>query len=138
MDKKKIIIIGSIVAVLLSIAVIIYVTTKTPNNEEYTIDGIDLPKNKEILNDTTVDNLKITDISLLTRNGVSTFKATVSNETAEDIIINKLYVVFYEGEKENKIPAIANATLSPGEKTYINITSESNLSNTSKIEYILE
>ena len=138
MDKKKILITGSIVAVILSVAVIIYVASKPKEEPEFTIDGINLPTNKDILKDTTIENLDITNTSLIIRNGRSNFQATISNKTDKDIKINKLYVIFREEDKENKILALYDSLVSPGEDSYINITSEKDLTNTSRIEYVIE
>ena len=138
MDKKKILIIGSIVAVILSVAVIIYVASKPEEEPEFTIDGINLPTNKDILKDTIIENLEITNTSLIIKNGTSNFRATISNKTDKDIKINKLYVIFREEDKENKILALYDSLVSPGEDSYINITSEKDLTNTSKIEYVIE
>lgn len=138
MDKKKILLIGSIVIILASVIASIYIISTKEEEPEYTIDGIDLPENKNILKDSTVENLKITSASLLTRDGISTYTAQVSNNTETNIDIDSLYVVFYEGEKENKILALKDSTITANNKTYINITSETDLSKTTKIEYVLE
>jgi len=139
MNKKKILIIGSIIAIMLSIALIIYVTTKpkdTPIDNQ--IEGITLPTNKNILKDVTINNLKITNISIMKRDNISTYKATVTNETQVDIKINKLHVIFYEGDNENKVLALSETTLAPNNKMYINITSENDLTKVTKINYVIE
>ena len=69
MDKKKVITIISIVVIILSAVLsIIIITNKqkeeTPSN---VIEGITLPESTDILNDVTVENLKITNVSLLTK-----------------------------------------------------------------------
>lgn len=138
MNKKKLIIIGAIVAVLLSVAVVIYASQKEETEPEFTIDGINLPTNKDILKDTTVNNLKITKASLLTRDGISSFTATLTNDTERTAKINKLYVVFYEGDTENKTLALYDTQLLSGKETFINITSETDLTNVTKIEYVIE
>lgn len=140
MKNKKILIACLIIIVLASITTIIYIITT--NNEEdtpdYLIEGIIPVANQDILKDTTVDNLNITKVSLLTREGVSSFKATVSNNKVETIKVNKLYAIFYTNEEEKKILVLSNVTIAPNDTTYINITSETDLSKTTKIEYILE
>lgn len=138
MDKKKMLIIGSIVAVILSVAVIIYIVSKPKEETLPIIEGMNLPTNKDILKDTTIGNLEIKNISLIIRNGKSTFQATISNKTEEDIKINKLYAIFYEGETQNKKTLVLNSTISSKKDALINITSESDLTNTTKIEYIIE
>ena len=49
-----------------------------------------------------------------------------------------MYVVFYEGNKETKTLALYNTNISKEKEKYINIVSEKDLINTTKIEYILE
>ena len=138
MDKKKILLIGSIIVIIVSvIASILLVMKKEPVNE-FKIDGIDLPQNKEILKDTTIKELDITNVSLLIREGISSYSAKITNNTNKEIKIDNIYVTFIENEKENKILALKNRTLKPEEYTYIKITSESDLSKTTKIEYTLE
>lgn len=138
MDKKKLLIIGAIIAILLSVAVVIYAKNKKEPEPAITIDGINLPTNKEILNDAKVYNLNITNVSLITRDGISTFKATIKNETEREATIKKLYVVFYEGENENKILGLFDTKISSGNEVSFDITSETDLTNTTKIEYIIE
>lgn len=58
----------------------------------------------------------ITNISLLTRDGISTYKAEVTNTTKEDLNIDKLYVIFYENDIENKVLALSNVNIKSGEK----------------------
>ena len=141
MDKKKVTLIVSILVIILSVVLsVIIINNKnekeeTPNN---VIEGITLPETKDILNDATVENLKITNISLLTRDGKSIYKAQVVNDTNEDIEIDSLYVIFYEGENQNKIPALKYSKITANNKTYISISSESDLSKTNKIEYVIE
>lgn len=138
MDKKKILIIGSIVAVILLLAVIIYIVSKPKEETLPIIEGMNLPTNKDILKDTTIGNLEIKNISLIIRNGKSTFQATISNKTEEDIKINKLYAIFYEGETQNKKTLVLNSTIPSNKDALINILSESDLTNTTKIEYVIE
>lgn len=138
MDKKKLLVIGSIIVIIVSIIASIIIIVNKDNEEEFTIDGIILPSNKEILKETTIDDLKITDISLLTRNGISTYKATALNETEENINIEALYIIFYENDIENKEIALYNTQITVNEKKHIDIISEKDLSNITKIEYILE
>jgi hypothetical protein len=136
MDKKKLLVIIAIITIAIAIGVIII--NKDNKEEEFKIDGIDLPTNKEILKDANVDNLKITNISLLTRDGISTYKATILNNTENDIKINILYIIFYENEIEHKAVALYDTEIQTKGEKYINITSDKDLSNITKIEYVLE
>ena len=136
MDKKKLLVIIAIITIAIAIGVIII--NKDNKEEDFKIDGIDLPTNKEILKDANVDNLKITNISLLTRDGISTYKATILNNTENDIKINILYIIFYENEIEHKAVALYDTEIQTKGEKYINITSDKDLSNITKIEYVLE
>ena len=137
MNKKKLLAIGSITVIITSIITIVIMITQN-KEEEFTIEGISLPKNKEILKENSIENLKITDISLLTRDGISTYTATISNNTEEDIKIKTLYVIFYEKEQEYKAIALYDTKIQATKEKYIDITSEKDLSNITKIDYVLE
>ena len=138
MDKKKVLLIVSTIVILASVVASIYIISTKKEEPEDLIEGINLPENKDILKDATIENLKITNVSLLTRDGISSYKAEVVNNTNNDIEIDSLYVVFHENEQENKILALKNTKITANNKTYIDITSESDLSKVTKIEYTLE
>ncbi len=138
MKKKKLLIIGSIIAIVLSIALVIYIALKPKENNEFKIEGMSLPTNKDILADKTIGDLKITNVSIITRENISTFYAKISNETERNILVNKLYVVFYEGDLETKTLVLHNTHVYADKETTINIASEKNLNNVTKIDYILE
>ena len=139
MKNKKVLIVCLVFIIVASIITNIYIVTNKNNEiEDNQIEGIDTANNQEILKDTTQDGLKITNISLLTRDGISTYKAEVTNITKEDLNIDKLYVIFYENDIENKVLALSNVNIKSGEKTNINITSEDNLSNTTSIKYLID
>lgn len=139
MDKRKLLIVGSVILIIASVVVSIFLLVNNePAEEDFTIDGIELPKNESVLEDAVVDNLKITNVSLLTRDGMSTFKAQVLNETDNSIDIDTLIVVFYQDETETEVVALKDVTISSMSDTYINIEAEIDLSNVTKIEYVLE
>lgn len=138
MKNQKVLIAVSIIIILVSITTGIYLILNPKDKPEFKIEGIDTAENKEILKDTTVEELKITDISLLTREGISTFQAKITNPTNKEVNINTLYVIFYEEQKENKVPVLQNIKLVANDSTYINITSDTDLSKTTKIEYSIE
>ncbi|MBQ2873473.1 MAG: hypothetical protein IJE89_05690 [Bacilli bacterium] len=136
--KKKIILIISVIVIIISIIMSILLLTSKDKEEPFTIDGIDLVENKDILKDKEVNNLNITDVSLLTRDGISTYRAMVSNNTNVDIKINKLYVKFYLDSEEIEIVVLNNTTLKSNGSTYISVTSETDLSKVKRIEYVME
>ena len=139
MDKKKIIaIISLIVIIVASIITNIYILSNQDEKEEFEIDGITMVENKEILKDSKVLGLDITDVSLFNKNGTSIYKAKIVNDTNEDINVDKLYVVFYENDIENKKIGLSNAKISAGGEVYISISSPEDLTKSTKIEYVLE
>ena len=139
MERKKIIIIVGLVLTIVSIiGVTIYKLTVKEEKDNFKIEGIDFAENKEILKDTDIENLKITNISLITREGVSTYSAQITNTTTTDINVDKLYITFYEGAKQTKLLALSNAKIKQNGKVYINATSNENLTKTTKITYSIE
>ena len=138
MKNKKLMVIGSIFIILLSIIAIIFILTNNEEEEEFKIDGIDLVENKEVLKDTTVKELKITDASLYIIEGRTKYSATITNTKDTEINITNLYVTFHVGDIENKILALSDVTLKADEDTIINITSENDYSKITKITYSIE
>ena len=138
MDKKKKIIIGLGILFLVSLVLLVISVVNKPEEEEFKIDGITLPENKEILKDKTIGDIKITNVSLLTKDGVSTFKARVYNNSDNDITIEKLTVVLSLDNEEKRVEILRNAKIASLEFTYVNITSQIDLSKVNKIEYVLE
>ena len=138
MDKKKKIFVGLGILLLLSLVVLVISTVTKPKKEEFKIDGIELPEHKEILKDKTIGDIKITDVSLLTRDGTSIFKARVYNTSDNDLTINKLIVVLFLENEEKRVEILRDAKIAPGEFTYVSITSLTDLSKVTKIEYVLE
>lgn len=133
--KKKIILIGSIILIIASLVISVLLITNKPEPEEFKIDGIDLPTNKSVLEDKIIDDIQITNVSLLTREGISTYKAKVVNNGSSEIS-KTLNIIFYINEEKIEIPK--EISLTPGSSMYINIESEINLTEISKIEYVLE
>ena len=135
MNKKKIILIGSIVLIIASLLVSVLLIVNQPKEEDFQIEGIDLPNNMNVLEDKIIGEIKISNVSLLTREGISTYKAMVVNEGSSDID-KVLNIVFYIDEEEIKISN--DISLTAGSSMYLNIESEVNLTNVTKIEYVLE
>ena len=139
MDKKRIIVIVSLIAIIVaSIITNIYILSNQDKDDEFKIDGITSTENKDILKDSKVGNLDITDITLFNKNGTSVYKAKISNNTNEDINIDKLYIIFHENETENKKLALSSAMIKANSSTFINISSVQDLTKSTDIKYILE
>ena len=90
MGKKKTLII--VLGLLLVISIIVFVISlvNKPSEEDYNIEGIELPQYKEILKDKTMGDFKLTDISLITVDGMSTYKAKLHNNSSETLAVKKL------------------------------------------------
>ena len=137
MGRKKLII-GLGIAFLISIIFLVISFITKPKEAEVDVDGIKFPTHKELLKDVTVGDVKIEDVSLLTRNGISTFKAKVVNYSEEDLTINKLVVVITIDGNEERIEILRNAKISSNGYSYINLTSEKDLTDLEDIKYELE
>lgn len=133
--KKKILLIGSVVVIIAAVVFVTLMLFNKPEEEEFKIDGINLPQNKEALKEKEIDGLKITNVSLLTREGISTYKALVTNSTDNEMV-KTLDIIFYIDDEEIKITK--NISLGSAMNMYVNIEFELDLTNVSKIDYVLK
>lgn len=139
MKNKKLVVISSIFIIIISIGVSLYAIFHKPDkNVVSNPNGVEVNTKEEVLKEATIKNLKVKNISLTTKDGISTYKAELHNNTTSSISIDKLYVIFYIKGKENKILAASNISINKSGKTYINLTSETDLSKTDKITYEAE
>lgn len=138
MKNKVLVIICLIIIIVASIITNIYILSNKEETENTENNGIKTVENKELLEDTKIENLDLTNISIITRDNISTYNAKITNNTSNEIIIDKLYVIFYENEIENKILASSNLKLEPNTNKTINIISETDLTKITKIEYVIE
>lgn len=137
--KKKIIIVFLVLIILGSILINInLLSNKEKEEEKNQIEGIELVEDKNVLKDSKIENLDITDISIVTRDEISTYNASITNNTDDEIKFDKLYAVFHEDETTNEIIIASDFTLEPNESKSISIESEINLSKTTKIEYVVK
>ena len=82
---KKIILISIIVIAFIVSIVFIFLTVNTKKeNKEFKINGIEVTKNKDILKDTKIEDLDITNQILYNRDNQSTFSAIIINNTEND------------------------------------------------------
>ena len=131
-NKQNIIVAGLILVILICVFLSIKTIVKSQKEDE--------PTNKsdiseEILKDTTVGNLSITNARLIVDNGLTSFMATATNETESEYHVNVLYVTFTNGNTTRKIPVLSDITLAPKEHTPITLTLDSDISDTTKIDY---
>ena len=132
--KQNIILVGLILVIVFcvffSVKTIIK-NTKTDDDKSNNSDVI----HKEVLNDTKVGNLTITNARLTVTDGVTSFSANVNNETDSDYHFNVLYVTFTNGNVTRKIPVLSDVTIKPNEHEIISLTLDSDISDTTKIDY---
>lgn len=131
MNKKTLLIISLIIIILVSIITNIYIISK---------DNKDTPENTkpQFLQEITYKGLKISNASIETGNDLSEYKSMVTNISDNTIKIDKLYIIFYNNDQENKILALSNIELSQNENTVIDIVSEDDLNKITDIKFVLE
>lgn len=134
--KKSTIIIIEVVCALLVFGVLIgikyLVTNKVDNNVVY-------------LENQVVKNISFTDFKLTYEDGKSTIKVNMINYTEENIEIKKLIIKLYASDntKVSEITADlaidGNVTvLGPNQETAVENVAELDLTDVSKVEYIIE
>ena len=138
-DKKRkmIIIIGCVTIILISVIVSVK-TILNANKEEPIINKESDAVHQDVLNDAKVGNLTITNAMLTVDNGMSNFVATVINNTNKTTHFNHLYAVFVIDGNTQKISCIEDVTLEKGQKEYIYITFDTDISEVTKIEYEID
>lgn len=139
-DKKTIILIVVSILCIIGSYFLIKSSLKTKENDEnFEIEGIEITENKDIIKDTKVGELDILNPVLYNgTNGLSTYSATIKNNTEKDIKVNKLYAVFTIDGKEEKFILTSNVNIPKDTSFPINITFDKDVLNTTKIEYLLE
>ena len=129
MDKKKLLfIIGIILIVILGI---IAINMSKKSKELEVIDEL----NENILKDTIIDNISITDQSVITRNGLSTFMANVTNKGNDTIHVDNLYIVFTIDGEEIEALAISNSDIDSNQIVPINLVFDRDISKATKVDY---
>ncbi len=133
--KQNVIVAGLILVILICV----FFSIKTIVNSQKE----DKPKNnsdisEEILKDTKVGNLTIANARLVVDNGTTSFMATATNETDSSYHVNVLYVTFTNGNTTRKIPVLSDVTIGPKDHTPITLTLDSDISDTTKIDYDIQ
>ena len=137
-DKKRVILIAvAIIAFIGSIVFIILTINREDKQEEFKIEGIDFTKNENILKDTKVDTLDITNQILYNKNEVSTFSAIIKNNNNTDYTIKELYAIFSINKETQKVLVAKNMKIKSQDEQIINITFDQDMLKTTKIEYEL-
>lgn len=138
-DYKKIILI-SIIVLAISGTITFLVLTFNNNEEkkEFKIEGIDIASNKDILKDTKVDTLEVTNQVLYNRDNMSNYSAIIKNDNTTDYNIKSLYVVFTVNDETIKMLATEDSTIKANNQKNINISFDKDILSTTKIEFIME
>lgn len=136
-SKQKVIIALLILVILVSVFISIKIIVKNNKNNTSETNNSDVI-HKEVLKDAKVGNLSITDAMIVVRDGSSTFMAIAKNETDSDYHFNVLYVTFTTGNMTRKIPVRMDATIKANETDTIMLTLDSDISETTKIDYEIE
>lgn len=134
MDKKKIMMILSIVVIVVCAGFSVYMLTNK-DNDDSDGDKISNIDNKEILKDMKYDDMDIVGQLLDTGDGNSKYLARIVNNSGNDKKINKLYVVFEFDNEELYVLGLFDTVIANGSDKYVDLTIDRNLSKVKKISY---
>lgn len=138
MNKKKIfLIIALIIIIAAGLVASSYILLNKDDNETKKIDGIDIITGNDILKDKEIDNLTITNQSIIIRNDISVYQATLVNNSNSLIDINNLYIIFKTDNNNIKSLALLNNKLLSNESKSISVVLDTKLDNLTGIEYML-
>lgn len=134
MDKKKIMMILSIVVIVVCAGFSVYMLTNK-DNDDSDGDKISNIDNKEILKDMKYDDMNIVGQLLDTGNGNSKYLARIVNNSGNDKKIDKLYVVFEFDNEELYVLGLFDTVIANGSDKYVDLTIDRDLSKVKKISY---
>ena len=134
MDKKKIMMILSIVVIVVCAGFSVYMLTNK-DNDDSDGDKISNIDNKEILKDMKYDDMDIVGQLLDTGDGNSKYLARIVNNSGNDKKINKLYVVFEFDNEKLYVLGLFDTAIANGSDKYVDLTIDRDLSKVKKISY---
>lgn len=134
MDKKKIMMILSIVVIVVCAGFSVYMLTNK-DNDDSDGDKISNIDNKEILKDMKYDDMDIVGQLLDTGDGNSKYLARIVNNSGNDKKIDKLYVVFEFDNEELYVLGLFDTAIANGSDKYVDLTIDRDLSKVKKISY---
>jgi thioredoxin-related protein len=110
--------------------------SKSDNNEE-TKSVITENKNEDIIKEQEVDGIKMTDTSMITKDGETIITIKVTNNTGSDYKLNGYNIIVKdkEGNVLIKLPGYLGSTIKNGETKELKSTTNADLRNASAIEY---
>lgn len=134
MDKKKIMMILSIVVIVVCAGFSVYMLTNK-DNDDSDGDKISNIDNKEILKDMKYDDMDIVGQLLDTGDGNSKYLARIVNNSGKDKKIDKLYVVFEFDNEKLYVLGLFDTAIANGSDKYVDLTIDRDLSKVKKISY---
>ena len=134
MDKKKIMMILSIVVIVVCAGFSVYMLTNK-DNDDSDGDKISNIDNKEILKDIKYDDMDIVGQLLDTGDGNSKYLARIVNNSGNDKKIDKLYVVFVFDNEKLYVLGLFDTVIANGSDKYVDLTIDRDLSKVKKISY---
>ena len=129
MDKKKIIFIVGIVLIVIIGVIAINMSKKMAKPAE--VDEL----NENILKDTIIEGIKITDQSVITENGLSSYTAILTNTLTENKHIGNFYIVFTLNGEEIESLAVTDIDISANGILPISLAFDQDISKATKVEY---
>lgn len=130
-NKKKIIILGSCILVLIVALLIITILPSLSKTESELVD---------ITKDTQLDGLYFTDPMLLEENGIYEYNVEVENANKSDYQLNYVKFTLYNEDKEEIVTLIgfAGEKLKPNEKKTISANVDMDIRNTKFVKINIE
>ena len=92
---------------------------------------------KNVIKEQTVEGLKIGSVDLNVIDGISSFKATVTNTTEKNIVVEQVDVIIKgkDGKELITLPGYIGGTIKPNESKDIVSTTDMDLSKADSISY---
>jgi len=140
MDKKKLVLIGSIIVIIVCVGLSILLLTKEekePNSPNNSIEGLNTVS-KDLLKDTKLEKLTIKNQSVFGFGSSTKILATIENTSDVEFYIDRLYITFEVDGKLIKILLFEDTTISPKEEKEINMISDRDLTKATSIKYVIE
>lgn len=93
--------------------------------------------NKDVIKNQEVDGIKMTNTSMVTKNGLTKLVTSVTNDTDKDYKLDEYMIIIKDkdGKEIVKIPGYVGDTIKSGETRTINSSVDIDLSNAASIEY---
>ena len=136
MDKKqKILVAIMIVIILACVALSIFIVYKHNKNKTENKDTGNFVVASELTKEETIDDIKISDISILKGDDVSSYIANVTNTKNEAKTVKTLYVNFYFVDTVFSSLLLENEELAANESRNIQLSIDRDLSQCYKITY---